>query len=101
LLHDEAVMSMPPFPLWLQGPVEMGHWFLHTGSGCRGSRVVATRANGVAAFGSYRVDPEGGYAPFAVQLIEIAGERIVGHHNFLDTSLFARFGLPAHLEPSE
>jgi hypothetical protein len=32
-------------------------------------------------------------------VIEIAGDRIVGHHNFLDTDLFAAFGLPTHLEP--
>ena len=58
LLHDDAVMSMPPYDFWLRGPVEMGRWFLGQGAGCRGSRLVATAANGCAAFGSYRVDPE-------------------------------------------
>jgi len=48
-------------------------------------------------FGSYRVDPAGGWAPWALQLIDVSGDRIVGHHNFLDTKLFAAFGLPAHL----
>lgn len=97
LLHDDAVMSMPPYDLWLRGPVEMGRWFLGQGCGCRGSRLVATAANGGPAFGSYRPDPNGGFQPFALQIIEISGGRIVGHHNFLDTSLFAIFGLPAHL----
>jgi len=99
LLHEDAVMSMPPYDFWLQGPVEMGRWFLGEGSGCRGSRLVATQANASAAFGSYRVDPQGGHSPWALQVIEISGDRIVGHHNFLDTDLFAAFGLPAHLDP--
>jgi RNA polymerase sigma-70 factor (ECF subfamily) len=99
LLHDDAVMSMPPYDFWLRGPVEMGRWFLGEGSGCRGSRLVPTAANGCAAFGSYRPDGQGGHRPWALQVIEISGDRIVGHHNFLDTALFAAFGLPACLEP--
>ncbi|HYZ36026.1 MAG TPA: sigma-70 family RNA polymerase sigma factor [Pseudonocardiaceae bacterium] len=98
LLHEDAVMSMPPYDLWLRGPVEMGRWFLGEGRGCRGSRLVPTAANGCAAFGSYRPDGHGGYQPWALQVIEISGDRIVGHHNFLDTALFPAFGLPAHLE---
>ncbi|MGH3977792.1 MAG: sigma-70 family RNA polymerase sigma factor [Pseudonocardiaceae bacterium] len=99
LLRDDAVMSMPPYDFWLRGPVEMGRWFLGQGCGCRGSRLVATAANGCAAFGSYRSDGQGGHQPFALQVIEVAGDRIVGHHNFLDTNLFAAFGLPDRLEP--
>jgi RNA polymerase sigma-70 factor (ECF subfamily) len=97
LLHEEAVMSMPPYDFWLCGPVEMGRWFLGEGSGCRGSRLVTTAANGCAAFGAYRPDPQGGHRPWAIQVVEVSGNRIVGHHNFLDTKLFAVFGLPAHL----
>jgi RNA polymerase sigma-70 factor (ECF subfamily) len=98
LLHDDAVMTMPPYNFWLQGPSEMGRFFLGQGVGCRGSRLLATAANGQAAFGSYKPDPHGGWTPWAVQVIDIAGGRIVGHHNFLDTDLFAVFGLPARLE---
>ena len=64
----------------------------------RGSRLVATAANGQAAFGSYRPDPAGGWVPWAIQVLDVAGGRIVGHHNFLDTDLFAAFGLPARLD---
>jgi RNA polymerase sigma-70 factor, ECF subfamily len=97
LLHEDAVMTMPPFDFWLHGPEQMGRWFVGEGSGCRGSRLVATAANGCAAFGSYRVDPAGGHHPWALQVIEVSDDRIVGHHNFLDSGLFAYFGLPAHL----
>jgi RNA polymerase sigma-70 factor (ECF subfamily) len=97
LLREDAVMSMPPYDFWLEGPVEMGRFFLGAGIGCEGSRLIATAANGSYAFGSYKPDPAGGHAPWAVQVIEVSGDRIVGHHNFLDTELFAVFGLPAHL----
>jgi RNA polymerase sigma-70 factor (ECF subfamily) len=99
LLREDAVMSMPPYNFWLRGPVEMGRWFLGAGVGCRGSRLVATEANGCAAFGSYRSDGLGGHEPFAIQVVEVAGDRIVGHHNFVDPGLFPAFGLPARLEP--
>ncbi len=98
LLRDDAVMSMPPYDFWLRGPAEMGRFFLGQGGGCRGSRLIPTAANGCAAFGSYKVDPAGGHLPWALQVIEISGDRIVGHHNFLDTTLFAAFGLPLRLE---
>jgi RNA polymerase sigma-70 factor (ECF subfamily) len=98
LLHEDAVMSMPPFDLWLRGPVEIGRFFLGPGSECRGSRLVATHANGCAAFASYKIDPDGGHAPWAVHVIEVSGDRIIGQHSFLDTDLFAAFGLPAHLD---
>jgi RNA polymerase sigma-70 factor (ECF subfamily) len=101
LLHDDVVMSMPPYSFWLRGPSELHQFFLGAGCGCRGSRLISTAANGCAAFGSYRPDGEGGHTPWALQVIEVAGGRIVGHHNFLDTELFAVFGLPAHLEPGE
>jgi RNA polymerase sigma-70 factor, ECF subfamily len=97
LLRDDAFMSMPPFNFWLQGPVEMGRFFLGPGGACRGSRLVATAANGCAAFGSYKPSAGGGYQPWCIQVIEVSGDRIVGHHNFVDTSLFPAFGLPARL----
>jgi RNA polymerase sigma-70 factor (ECF subfamily) len=98
LLHEDAIMSMPPFDFWLEGPVEMGKWFLGEGSVCRGARLVATSANGGLAFGSYHVDPNGGHAPWSIQVLEVADGRIIGHHNFLDPALFEVFGLPAHLD---
>jgi RNA polymerase sigma-70 factor (ECF subfamily) len=98
LLHDDVQFSMPPYDLWLEGPEEVKGWLLGQGFGCKGSRMVATAANGVAAFGSYRVDPAGGHTPWAIALIEISGDRIVGYHSFLDHRLFEAFGLPRHLD---
>jgi RNA polymerase sigma-70 factor, ECF subfamily len=97
LLRDDAVMSMPPYNFWLRGPAEIARWFAGPGSRCACSRLVPTTANGCAAFGSYRQDGKGGHEPFAIQVIEVSGGRIAGHHNFVDASLFAAFGLPARL----
>jgi RNA polymerase sigma-70 factor, ECF subfamily len=97
LLHEDAVMTMPPFDFWLRGPAEMGKFFAGPGGKCSGSRLVATEANGCAAFGCYNQDPAGGYRAWCIQIIEITGDRITGHHNFVDTALFAAFGLPDRL----
>ena len=59
---------------------------------------MATEANGDVAFASYKPDPQGGWAPWSIQVLQVSGDRIVGHHNFLDTDLFAVFGLPARLD---
>ena len=97
LLRDDVVMSMPPHDFWLQGPEEMAKFFLGPGHGCEGSRLVTVEANGSIAFASYKPSPDGGHKPWSIQILETSGDRIVGHHNFLDTSLFAAFGLPDHL----
>lgn len=100
LLAEDAVQSMPPYELWLQGAAEMRKWMLGPGAECRGSRLVATGANGVPAFGQYRPSGPGGrHEPWALQVMEIADGQIVGLHFFLDTErLFPLFGLPPRLD---
>jgi len=97
LLHEDAVMTMPPYNFWLRGPAEMAKFFVGPGIPCKNSRLIATAANGAYAFGSYKPDPDGGYMPWAVQVIEVSGDRIVGHHNFIGDQNFELFGLPPHL----
>ncbi|MEV6007169.1 sigma-70 family RNA polymerase sigma factor [Streptomyces sp. NPDC051976] len=101
LLHEDATMQMPPFPLWLRGHADIRAWFLGTGIGCRGSRLVpAAATNGSPAFGQYRPGAEPG-APrqaWALQVLEISDGRITGLHSFLDTErVFPLFGLPLEL----
>jgi RNA polymerase sigma-70 factor (ECF subfamily) len=99
LLRDDVIMSMPPYDFWLTGPETMGFWFRNQGIKCKDGRILPVgTANGSAAFGTYRIDPDGGFSPWSVQVVEVSGDRIVGHHNFLDTSLFEIFGLPTHLD---
>ena len=103
LLHDDAVQSMPPFALWLEGAANIGAWMVQPGpSGCRGSRLLRTNANGCPTFGQYRPDPAGGYAPWALQVLEVSEGRIAAMNFFLAVldpqRLFPAFGLPLHLD---
>ncbi|HMC07815.1 MAG TPA: sigma-70 family RNA polymerase sigma factor [Actinomycetota bacterium] len=98
LLREDVVLSMPPYDVWLQGPRELADWFLGQGIGCRGGRLMPIDVNGTAGFGNYRLTRPGLWEPFAIQVIEVAGGMIVGHHNFLYPDRFAEFGLPPRLE---
>jgi RNA polymerase sigma-70 factor (ECF subfamily) len=95
LLHEEATQCMPPYDLWLRGPADIRAWWLGPGIGCRGSRLVPTVANGAPAFGQWRPSgPGGSFEPWALQVLDIEGDRITGITSFLDTAkLFGLFGL--------
>jgi RNA polymerase sigma-70 factor (ECF subfamily) len=100
LLHDDAHQSMPPFAMWIQGAENIGEWMVQPGpSACRGSKLVPTAANGRPAFAQYKRDPDGdGYYAWAIQVIDIAGDRIASLNYFLDTErIFPLFGLPLRL----
>jgi RNA polymerase sigma-70 factor (ECF subfamily) len=103
LLHEDAIQSMPPFAMWIQGATDIAKWMVEPGpSACRGSRLLAVSANGCPAFGQYKPDPAGGFAPWALQVLEVSGGRITGMSFFLtllDSEwLFPEFGLPLHLD---
>jgi RNA polymerase sigma-70 factor (ECF subfamily) len=100
LLHDDAILNMPPFTLWLQGPDEISTFWTGHGAGCEGSRLVPLSANGLPAFGQYRRDPDSsGYYAWAVQVLEIEQGRIRAYSSFLDVeTLFPMFGLPLRLD---
>jgi RNA polymerase sigma-70 factor (ECF subfamily) len=98
LIHEDAVQSMPPYEIWLKGRDDIFAWWLGPGAACRGSRLIPTVANGCPAFGQYKPSgPDGRHEPWALQVIEVAGDRIGEMTFFLDTeTLFPLFGLPLH-----
>ncbi|WP_338782701.1 sigma-70 family RNA polymerase sigma factor [Streptomyces sp. DG1A-41] len=100
LLHEDAVMTMPPFDLWLTGVGDITGFMTTLGAPCAGSRLVPVQVNGLPGFAQYKPDPEkGGFTPWAVQVLEISDGRITGFHCFLDTQRwFPLFDLPLHLE---
>jgi RNA polymerase sigma-70 factor (ECF subfamily) len=100
LIQEDASQSMPPFDMWLRGRDDIFAWWFGPGIGCKGSRVIPTvSANGSPAFGQYKPSPEGGYDPWALQVLELSAGRIVEFTFFLDTdTLFPLFGLPPRLD---
>jgi RNA polymerase sigma-70 factor (ECF subfamily) len=99
LLHEDAVQSMPPYSLWLQGRDDIFTWWFGPGIGCKGSRLVPVGlVNGMPAWGQYKPAPDGGYEPWSIIVPEVSEGRIVELTFFLDTQrLFPLFGLPDHL----
>jgi RNA polymerase sigma-70 factor (ECF subfamily) len=100
LIHEDATQSMPPFDLWLRGRDDIFTWWFGPGIGCRNSRVIPTvSANGSPAFAQYKPSADGGYEPWALQVLEIEDGKIREFSFFLATdTLFPLFGLPARLD---
>lgn len=100
LLHEDAIMTMPPFDLWLSGPADITGFMTTLGASCAGSRLLPVQVNGLPGFAHYKPEPEtGGFSAWAVQVLEISDGRITGFHCFLDTQRwFPLFGLPLTLE---
>ena len=100
ILHDDATQSMPPYDMWISGRDDIFAWWLGPGIGCRGSRMLpAGTANGSPAFGQFKPSPDGGFDPWALQVIEVADGRVAQITFFLDTArIFPLFGLPLHLD---
>jgi RNA polymerase sigma-70 factor (ECF subfamily) len=100
VIQEDATQSMPPYDLWLAGRENIFAWWFGPGIACAGSRVIpALSANGSPAFGQYKPSPTGdGYEPWALQVLELSGGKVVEMTFFLETeTVFPLFGLPARL----
>jgi RNA polymerase sigma-70 factor (ECF subfamily) len=100
LLHDDALMTMPPYSFWVRGAGDIIRWMQEPSpSACRDSIMVpAGQVNGSPAWAQYKPDPAGGHQPWALQVHEVSGGRISRMTFFLETErIFPAFGLPPHL----
>lgn len=103
LLRADAVMSMPPFAMWLQGREDICRWMVLPGpSGCANSRLLPISGNGLPGFAQYRPDPGGGWVPWGLHLLEVADGQVVADNMFLTyiepERLFASFDLPPRID---
>ncbi len=97
LLHEDATQSMPPYSLWLRGREDIFTWWFGPGIGCKGSKMLPAQqsANGLPAWGQYKPSPDGGYEPWALQVVEISDGRIADlPFSLAPQTLFPLFGLP-------
>jgi RNA polymerase sigma-70 factor, ECF subfamily len=94
LLRDDAILEMPPFELWMQGPDDIRRWLLAVDAFGQ-EQFTPVDANGSPAVAVYRPQAPGGRAKaFSIQVLDIVAGRIGGIHVFLDPALFELFGLP-------
>jgi RNA polymerase sigma-70 factor (ECF subfamily) len=101
LLHDDAVMTMPPFSMWLRGSADIVAFMREPGpQQCVGSVLVPVEGtvNGHQAWAQYKPAPSGGYLPWALQVHEASGGRFSRLTFFLDADrLYPEFGLPPRI----
>jgi RNA polymerase sigma-70 factor (ECF subfamily) len=95
LLHEDAIVAMPPFELWLQGSADIRAFLAGMQSEAGRDRLLPLSANGCPAVAVYRPDPVGVFQPYGIMLLEITGDRISAIQAFLDTALFSVFRLPS------
>lgn len=100
ILREDATQAMPPFDLWLAGRDDVFTWWFGPGAACRGSKLLdAGSCNGVPALGQYKRDEDGGYTPWALQVIAFRGGLVSDLMFFLRPErLFAMLGLPPRLD---
>jgi RNA polymerase sigma-70 factor (ECF subfamily) len=109
VLRDDAIFSMPPIPLWIEGSTAIGTFYDRVLRQMGAMRTLESRANGSIAIGTYNATPDG-YRFSSLAVLSIAGDRIAAIHSFLGGCLVApgaggpdpaRFGLPTGLDKPE
>jgi RNA polymerase sigma-70 factor, ECF subfamily len=102
LLADDAVLDMPPVPLWYRGSRDYGLFirrvFDMRGPGWRMRRLTA---NGQPALAAYAPEPAGGYRLHTLQVFSVAGGRVTRNVAFADPRVLAAFELPGRISAAE
>jgi RNA polymerase sigma-70 factor, ECF subfamily len=101
LLADEAVLEMPPVPLWYRGSRDYGR-FMRRVFDLRGSGWAVQRltANGQPALAAYAPEPGGGHRWHSLQVFTVTGGRVTRNITFADPRVFEAFDLPGQI-PSD
>ena len=101
LLTDDAVLEMPPVPLWYLGKVDYGR-FIARVFAMRGVdwRMIPISANTQPAVAAYCRGDDGAYHLHTLQVFTVTAAGIAHNVVFQDPQVFAAFALPAVLDPS-
>ena len=98
LFTREAIWEMPPFVGWYQGPQAIIA-LIHQQCPAQtpgDMRLIPLTANGQPAAAMYMRDGEH-HVPFQLHVLDMGADGVSHVVAFLDTALFAKFGLPARL----
>jgi RNA polymerase sigma-70 factor (ECF subfamily) len=96
LLTDDVFIAMPPEPFGYEGRDLVTRYVTRQFASGRRYGLVATRANGQPAFGTYLRGPDGIRHATAFYVLTLAGDRICGMTRF-EASVLPQFGLPRSL----
>jgi RNA polymerase sigma-70 factor (ECF subfamily) len=100
LLTDDAVLEMPPVPLWYAGRRDYGRFiariFTLRGGGWR---MIPARANGQPALAAYCPDDTGALRLHTLQVLTVTAGGIARNVVFQDPRVFEAFRLAKVLEP--
>ncbi|MEW9528343.1 sigma-70 family RNA polymerase sigma factor [Microbispora sp. NPDC049125] len=98
LLTEDAVLEMPPVPLWYRGRRDYGLFmrrvFTMRGTGWATSRLTA---NGQPALAAYAPEPGGGHRLHSLQVLTVTGGRVARNVTFSDPRVFKAFDLPGRI----
>jgi RNA polymerase sigma-70 factor (ECF subfamily) len=97
LLHDDAVLAMPPQAIQVRGRDLVADFFATVPAAGRLDRIrlVATRANGQPALAAYLPDDgTENCRGYGIMVLTVTGDRITTITGFPDPDLFPVFGLP-------
>ncbi len=97
LVTENAWFRMPPAGQEYHGPELIGAFLAAVSDGHSGqsSRLIATRANGEPAFGTYYIDPLSGLVgQSGLLVLSLSGARVAGLTWFLGAGYVERFDLP-------
>ena len=94
LLHEDAVLTMPPSPSWVHGAGAIRQALalnlIHTGMPGEW-RLVPVRASGGLAYAFYHRESDGGYVPFGIHVLTVTAKRISNITHFFSPQLVERF----------
>ncbi len=102
LLTDEAVLEMPPVPLWYRGNRDYGR-FMDRVFEMRGTgwQVTHLTANGQPALAAYAPEPGGGHRLHTLQVFTVDGGRVARNVVFADPAVLEAFDLPQQISGDE
>jgi RNA polymerase sigma-70 factor, ECF subfamily len=98
LFTSEAIWEMPPFVGWYQGPQAIATLVRQQcpGQAPGDMRLIPLVANGQPAAAMYMREGDH-HLPFQLHVLDICADGVSHVVAFLDTTLFAKFGLPEQL----
>lgn len=102
LLTDQAILEMPPVPLWYRGSRDYGR-FLDRVFHMRGTgwRMAPLSANGQPALAAYAPEPGGPHRLHTLQVLTVTGGRVAHNVVFADPGVFAAFDLPPQISSDD